>query len=235
MKKHKYRYEDLKYMYRYETVPEQIVKCITMVVIGAAIMGFGAFLCYMDKGFVLGTVFMLICLVLWCVVCIAATVLNVKQTLKRQRQRQAQKNAGNNPQRRTDYFDGSGQIRLVRPRKRVLSKEALKFNIRVAVIITGISSLFMVPAIITGRSVIPRGFAIAWMVASGIAIARDIIRLRMYDRYELHDVDDYELYDDTESHLTNDEQQVGRTTCPYCGKEVLSTYLFCDGCDKELP
>lgn len=224
-----------KYKYRYEAVSEIIVKCVVMVIGGGVLFGTAAVGCFTNHSFIPGAVFLLICLVLWCAGVIAATVRDVKYTLKRQRQRQAQKNAGINPQRRTDYFDGSGQIRLIRPRKRVLSKEALKFNIRVAVIITGISSLFMVPAIITGRSVIPRGFAIAWMVGLGIALARDIIRLRMYDRYELHDVDDYELYDDTESHLTNDEQQVGRTTCPYCGKEVLSTYLFCDGCDKELP
>ena len=224
-----------KYKYRYEAVSEIIVKCVVMVIVGAGMMGAAAVGCFLNHSFIPGAVFMLICLVLWCAAVIAATVRDVKYTLKRQRQRQAQKNAGITPQRRTDYFDGSGQIRRIRPRKRVLSKEALKSHIKVAVIITGISSLFMVPAIITGRSVIPRVFAIAWMVALGIAIARDIIRLLIYDRYELHDVDDYELYDDTELHLTNDEQQVGRTTCPYCGKEVLSTYLFCDGCDKELP
>lgn len=220
--------------FRYETVKEQIGKCITMVVIGAVILGFAAFLCYMDKGFVLGTVFLLICLVLWCVVCIAVTVSNVKHT--RKCQQQAQENAGNSsPQRKSDYFDGSGQIRRIRPRRRVRSKEALKAGKNAALIALGISSVFMVPSIVSGSGMIPREFAIIWIGMLFFAFLLYQSKLKRYDRYELHDVDDYELYDDTESHPTNDEQQVHRTTCPYCGKEVLSTYLFCDGCEKELP
>ncbi len=222
-----------KYKHRYESVSDQIGKCVAMVIAGIFFFGLAAVTCYMNHSFIPGAVFMLICLVLWCTAVISATVSNVKHTLKRQRQ--AQENAENNPQHKSDYFDGSGQVRRIRPRRRVLSKNALKNNIKMISITLCISSIFMVPSIISGNGRIPRFFAVAWMALLGIALVNYILRLRTYDRYELHDVEDYERYDDTESHLTNNEQQISKTTCPYCGKEVLSTYLFCDGCDQELP